>query len=139
MGICNVWIHFIWATRACESVLTEDVSKAILKHIVSNADIKKINLDCVSAHLNHVHALVNLKSTQTIARVIQLIKGESSHWANENQLLTQGKLTWQDDYIAASLSESELDETRQLIMNQKDFHRNHSFSEECRKVLYGTD
>jgi putative transposase len=135
MAICKVWIHFVWTTNRRKPVLSETIRPMLFNHITLNSESKKINLDCVNGYNDHVHALVNLRSTQSISRVIQLIKGESAHWANENCLLQEEKLVWQDDYIAASVSISELELVRQQILNQEEIHRKISFTQECREIL----
>jgi hypothetical protein len=45
-----------------------------------------------------MHCLISLGIEQTIEKVIQLIKGESSHWINKTGLC-KTKFGWQDEYI----------------------------------------
>jgi hypothetical protein len=45
------------------------------------------------------------------------------------------KLEWQDDYIAASVSESMVGTVREYIKNQEEHHRKRSFAEECDEFL----
>jgi len=71
---------------------------------------------------------------QTIQKIMQLIKGESSFWINKNQL-TQQKFEWQDEYFAVSVSESFLDKVRNYIKNQEEHHRKKSFQEEYDEFL----
>jgi REP element-mobilizing transposase RayT len=66
---------------------------------------------------------------QTIQKVMQLIKGESSYWINKNRL-TKEKFEWQDEYFAVSVSESMLDKVRDYIKNQEEHHRKKTFQEE---------
>lgn len=90
---------------------------------------KGIYLDLINGTTDHVYCLVSLKSDQTIARVAQLLTGESSYWVNpENQ--RNAKFEWQDEYIAVSVSESMLDAVRTYIRNQEEHHRKKSFSDE---------
>ncbi len=90
----------------------------MLEHIKSNAKKKGIfiiEINCVS---DHIHILISLGSDQSIGKVVQLIKGESSHWINQNKLV-RGKFEWQDDYIAVFVSKSILDKVRKYITNQE--------------------
>lgn len=57
------------------------------------------------------------------------MKGESTHWINENKL-TSYYFEWQDEYIAISVSESQLEKVREYIKNQEEYHRKKSFKEE---------
>jgi hypothetical protein len=60
---------------------------------------------------------------------MQLIKGESSYWANNNRTL-KTKIEWADDYFAVSVSESMVSKVRNYIRNQEEHHKKLSFKEE---------
>ncbi len=60
---------------------------------------------------------------------MRLLKGESSHWINKNQLV-RGKFSWQDEYFAVSVSNSLLPKVREYIDSQEDHHRVRPFGEE---------
>jgi len=79
--------------------------------------------------LDHVHILVSLNADQTIANIVQLIKGESSYWINKNKLMPQ-KFEWQDDYFAVSVSESGVNSVREYIKNQEEHHKKKTFQQE---------
>ncbi len=49
---------------------------------------------------------------------MRLLKGESSHWINKNQLC-RGKFHWQDEYFAVSVSESLLPNVRKYIDSKR--------------------
>ena len=99
-----------------------------------NAEKKSIHLDSINGVADHVHTLVALKADQSIAKVAQLLKGESSHWVND-QKLTPYKFEWQDEYIAVSVSDSAVEAVRQYIRNQEEHHRKKAFAEEYREFL----
>ena len=73
--------------------------------------------------------LISLGRDQTISKIMQYIKGESSHWINKNKL-TLEKFEWQDEYFAVSVSESKLDILRKYIDNQGEHHKKKTFKEE---------
>ena len=100
-------------------------------HIAENARSKGIFVDFVNGHADHCHCLVSLGVDQTIQKVVNLLKGESSYWINKNNLTSQ-KFEWQNDYFAVSVSESALDRVREYIKNQEEHHRHKSFQEECK-------
>jgi len=58
----------------------------------------------------------------------------SYSWFQEN-FLTSTKFEWQDEYYAASLSESLLKNVREYILNQEDHHKNKSFSDEYTELI----
>jgi len=44
---------------------------------------------------DHVHALIDLPTGFSIEKVVQLLKGSSSHWVNSNELVTEKFALWQ--------------------------------------------
>jgi REP element-mobilizing transposase RayT len=85
---------------------------------------------------DHVHALVSLKSTQTIAWVAQQLKGISSHWCNEAEHIPGG-LDWQDGYGAYSVSRWDVPQIEAYIRNQPEHHQRLSLAEEWKLLDQG--
>jgi len=73
--------------------------------------------------------LISLGTNQTIEKIMQLIKGESSFWINKSKLC-RGRFEWQDEYFAVSVSETIVEDVRKYIANQEEHHRKKSFDEE---------
>jgi len=67
---------------------------------------------------------------------MNLIKGESSFWANRN-LNWSIKFGWQNEYFAVSVSPSNFDSVNRYIDKQEEHHRYKSFQEEYDKFLNG--
>jgi putative transposase len=135
MPFIKVYIHFVWSTKNREPFLdSKELRLKVWDHIRENARSKGIYLDFVSGYSDHCHCLVSLGLDQTIQKIMQLIKGESSFWINKNQL-TKQKFEWQDEYFAVSVSESILEKVRNYIQNQEDHHRKKSFEEEYSEFL----
>ena len=83
----------------------------------------------MNGYVDHIHCLVSLGTDQTIEKIMQLIKGESSFWINKSDLC-KTKFGWQDEYFAVSVSEANVPAVRKYIANQDEHHRRKSFSEE---------
>ena len=129
MSWVRIWVHLVFATKKRAPFLNQNIRKDFFQHIKDNAKEKGIWLDCVNGYAEHVHCLISLDKEQNISKIAQLIKGESSHWINKNKLI-QDKFIWQDDYWAASVSESHLKDLREYIFNQEKHHKKISFKEE---------
>ena len=83
---------------------------------------------------DHIHLLISIGAEQNISKIVMLLKGESSHWVNKNQLI-KPKFEWQDEYIALSVGESAVNDLRRYISNQEEHHRIKSFKEEYDEFL----
>ncbi len=122
MSWVRVYIHLVFSTKNREPLLnSSELRKAVFEHIKDNSKKNKIWLDCISGHQDHAHCLIALGKDQTISKVVQLIKGESSFWINQN-LSSQNKFAWQDDYWCVGVSESHIESTRKYIHNQEEHH-----------------
>ena len=104
------------------------------KHIKQNSEEKEVFIDRINGFSDHCHCLISLGSNQTIEKVAQLIKGESSHWINKNDVISE-KFSWQDEYLAVSVSESHIDRVRNYIKNQEEHHTIKSFTEEYEQFI----
>lgn len=129
MPFIKVWIHLVWATKNREPLLAQDIRQRFFTHIRDNAKTKNIYIDFVNGYVDHVHCLVALNREQTIAKVVQLLKGESSYWINKNKLCKK-KFEWQDEYFAVSISESGVNKVREYIKTQETHHAKKTFQQE---------
>jgi len=125
----KIWIHLIFSTKNRDPLISDSFEMKLFMHMKENAKTKDIYIDFINRTNNHVHILLSMKPEQNISKIAQLIKGESSFWINKNKL-SKYKFEWQDEYIALSVSESNILRIREYIKNQKEHHRKRSFSEE---------
>ena len=129
MPFVRIWIHLIWSTKNREKLLFPDLKLPLLEHLKSNAKEKDIWIETINCMSDHVHALISLGAEQSISKVAMLLKGGSSRWINKHNL-TKMKFEWQDEYIAISVSESNVETVQRYILNQEEHHRKKSFGEE---------
>ena len=126
MSFVKIWVHTVWGTKNRMPVLNEGIRQDLFRHILSNVNEKSIHIDCINGYLEHVHCLLALNVDLSISKTMQLIKGESSFWANNNNLINS-KLEWADEYFAVSVSESMLDKVRGYIRKQEEHHKKVTF------------
>lgn len=119
----------MWTTKKRQPFIQKIVKKKLINHIKENAISKDIYIDSINGGKEHLHVLISLGSSQSVADVAHLLKGESSHWVNKNDLV-QGQFEWQDEYFAVSVSESVMPIVRNFIKTQEEHHRVKPFSEE---------
>ena len=134
MPFVKIWVHLVWTTKNRAPLLTKDIKMKVFKHILENSKLKGINIDFINGYNNHVHALLYMKSKQSISEIVHLVKGESSYWVNKNQL-TKYKFGWQDEFYAISISSFETDKVREYIKNQEEHHKKISFDDECKNLF----
>jgi REP element-mobilizing transposase RayT len=83
---------------------------------------------------DHVHVLLSLPATLSVAKAMQLLKGNSSKWMRET-FPNMRSFAWQEGYGAFSIGMSGVDATVAYIRNQAEHHRTRSFREEFVAML----
>ena len=134
MSYVRIWVHSVWGTKNRIPFLTNDNKLNLLNHIKENAKSKKIYIDFINGHKEHVHCIVSLNPDQAISKVMQLIKGESSNWLNNNEI-TKEKFEWSDEYFAVSISDSNINQVRDYIKNQDEHHKKKTWEEEYNEFI----
>lgn len=93
--------------------------------------------DCVSAsvggHIDHVHLLIGLSRTITIAKLVERIKTETSRWAKD-AVGGSSMFAWQSGYGAFSVSHSMTSAVDEYIRCQAEHHAALSFQDEFRRI-----
>ena len=134
MSFVKIWIHLVFATKNREPLIKREFRNELYKHIAENCKEKDIFLRAINGHTDHLHCLISLGKNQNIAKISQLIKGESSYWINKNHFLPE-QFGWQDDYFAVSVSESQLPVIIKYIENQEVHHAKRSFNDEAEEFM----
>ncbi|MFH0736643.1 MAG: IS200/IS605 family transposase [bacterium] len=134
MSYVKAWIHIVCDTKNRDPIISKEIRAQICVHIKEYAKTKDIFIYGINGYNDHIHLLIALSAEQSISKVVNLIKGESSHWINENKL-TNTKFSWADEYYAGSIGESQLTTVINYINNQSEHHRVKSFKEECEEFL----
>jgi len=135
MPYIKVWIHFVWSTKhRIPFMKTREMRQTIFNHIKENAKEKEIYIDFINGYTDHVHCLVSLGINQSMSKIMQLIKGESSFWINKNGICEE-KFEWQDEYFAVSVSESIVDRVREYIKKQEEHHQKKTYAQEYDELI----
>ena len=122
MPFTRILIHAVWGTKNREPFLTKEKLSVIIRHIKENAITKGIYITDINGHLDHLHCIISLNRDLSVSKTIQLIKGESSFWANKVKVFLP-KFEWADEYYAVSISESQLQKVKDYIENQQEHHK----------------
>ncbi len=97
MSWVRIWVHLVFSTKNRQPFLHKEIRKDVFQHIKQNAEKKGLYIDSVNGYSDHAHCLIALNKDDSISQTAQLIKGESSHWINQNKFISS-KFIWQDDY-----------------------------------------
>ena len=79
----RLWIHLIWETLRREPMLDKRAAALASTSLTDYAREKNIYMKINFFNADHTHALIDLPTDKSIEQVIQLLKGNSSYWINE--------------------------------------------------------
>jgi putative transposase len=123
-------MHCGWSTKNREYFLSPDLPQRLWPYLGGIAKQNQMKALAVGGTADHVHVLVSLPATSSIAKAIQLLKGNSSKWIHET-FPKMRSFACQEGYGAFSIAISGVEATVACIRNQSEHHhRARSFREE---------
>jgi REP element-mobilizing transposase RayT len=125
------FVHLIFSTKNRRETIPPELQEQLWAYMVGIGNNLKIKSLAVGGTTNHVHLLLGLPPTVTVAEAVQKLKANSSRWLGEHEIAFQ----WQEGYGAFSVSSSLLDTVQKYIRNQAEHHHKRSFEEEFRALL----
>ena len=132
----ELYVHYVWSTKRREPLLDAAAIHVMRQELFRVAEEKGFWIRAFHGVPDHVHALVSLKSTQTVAWAAQQLKGISSHWYNQHPDFPGG-LDWQDGYGAFSVSRWDLPRIEAYIRRQPEHHLVVDFNAEWKLLEEG--
>jgi REP element-mobilizing transposase RayT len=122
-------MHCVFSTKERRKLITPDLQERLYPYLGGIARENKMKALAIGGVEDHVHALLSIPSTLSIAKSVQLLKGNSSKWIHET-FPNKRLFEWQEGYGAFSISTSGVKETLKYIQSQKEHHARHSFTDE---------
>ena len=125
------FVHCVFSTKNRMNSIPSDLQERLWAYLLEIANHLKLKTLAIGGTANHIHVLVSLPSTMTVAEMVQQLKANSSRWMGEHGVEFQ----WQDGYGVFSVSPSMLDAVQAYIRNQQQHHQKRSFEDEFRVLL----
>jgi putative transposase len=127
-------VHCVWATKERRPVIRADLQQRLWPYLGGIARENKMKTLVVGGVEDHVHMLVSIPSMLSVAKAIQLLKGNSSKWIHDT-FPEQRDFEWQEGYGAFSIGISGVADTTSYIQGQAQHHRKMTFQEELEVFL----
>ena len=121
--------HCVFSTKERRQLITPELQPRLFQYIGGISRENKIKLLAAGGVADHVHLLISIPSTISIAKAMQLIKGGSSKWIHET--FPEHRLfEWQEGYGAFSIGIRDIERTVNYINNQPKHHGKMDFKTE---------
>jgi putative transposase len=122
-------VHCVFSTKERRKLITPDLQRRLWPYLGGIARENKMKALSIGGVEDHVHALLSIPSTLSIAKSVQLLKGNSSKWIHQT-FSNQRLFEWQEGYGAFSIAVSGIEDTVRYIQSQREHHQAHSFEDE---------
>jgi putative transposase len=126
--------HCVFSTKHRQKPITPELETRLWPYMSGIAREKNMKAISIGGTDDHIHMLLSLPATISVAKAVQLIKGGSSKWVHD-QFRQYRDFGWQEGYCAFTIGISQADETISYIQKQKEHHRKTSFQDEFLKIL----
>ena len=129
-------MHCVFSTRERRPYLTSEIRDRLWSYLGGIARENDMKALAIGGVADHVHVLLSLPTTLSVAKAMQLLKGNSSKWLRETfPELRQHDFGWQEGFGSFSIGISGVDDTIRYIQTQEEHHRQRSFREELEIFL----
>ncbi|HEX8359000.1 MAG TPA: IS200/IS605 family transposase [Longimicrobium sp.] len=119
----RLYVHTVWATWDRAPLLTPEIFRVVdgcVRHECAQMRVEVIAFGVVA---DHVHLLVRIPTTITVAGLVKQVKGSSSHLVEERLRTT---FKWQGGYGASTIDKSDVPRVRDYVLRQEEHHRDHT-------------
>ena len=128
----NLLTHIVFSTKERLPLITNVIKPQLLAYIGGLAKELKGKPIIINGMSDHVHLLVSLPPTISIAEAMRFIKANSSKWVTQK---FEKPFEWQKGYGAFSVSRSGVSSVVEYIQNQEEHHRKFDFRTEFTSFL----
>ena len=119
----NVLVHLVWSTWKRDPQIVEAWEPDLHRYIEAVCRNVGYQPAAVGGTADHVHLLVSLSNTVTLATLMQAVKGGASHFVNDS-CPVDCAFRWQGGYGAFGVSPRDRARVIAYIRNQKAHHAN---------------
>lgn len=127
-------IHCVFSTKNREKLIDSKIMGRLWAYMGGIARQNKVVAHAIGGTEDHVHLLISMPPTLSTSKALQLIKGGSSKWLNE-EFSGKPHFAWQAGYAVFSVSPSRIQNTCDYINRQAEHHKKISFEEEYLSFL----
>lgn len=129
----KLYLHLTFSTKDRYPLIQrewEDKLYAYIAGIIKNLESPSL---IVNGDKDHIHILFALSTNIALAKVVEIVKKESSKWIKSQGFFN--KFSLQTGYTCFSVSSSNIENSKKYIRNQIEHHKKQSFQNEIRIFL----
>ncbi|HKN24446.1 MAG TPA: IS200/IS605 family transposase [Candidatus Acidoferrum sp.] len=124
-------VHLVFSTKDRAKSITPPLRPKLHAYIVGICNNDGIIVHAIGGAQDHIHCLLQIPPTHSVAKTVLTIKANSSRWLRQ----TSRDFAWQQGYAAFSVSASMILTVSRYIQNQEAHHHKMTFQEEFLALL----
>jgi REP element-mobilizing transposase RayT len=133
-SLSNILLHIVFSTKNRRPVIDQNIELELYKYLATACNTLECSSHRIGGVEDHIHIACSLSRTISVSRLVQELKQDTSKW-----IKTKGPqysdFAWQNGYGAFSIGQSQLDDLKRYIANQREHHRRITFQDEFRDLL----
>lgn len=133
-SLSNILVHLVFSTKDRSRWISDDWREDLHGYI--GGIVRRLGSDLLAAGSveDHIHLLLTLPRTATVAEMVKEIKSGSTRWVHDDPSRPKN-FHWQSGYGIFSISPSHKEVVTHHIDKQRDHHRTVTFQEEYLRLL----
>ena len=117
-----IYFHFVWSVSDSSTEINGQIERPLFRCIVGQIHKLNCKVLAINGVPDHIHLVVKVSTTVSIAHLVKQAKGVSAKFAND-QLLSDGYFQWEPGYGAFTISRWDLDKIINYVKKQKTHHQ----------------
>ncbi len=127
-------MHLIFSTKHREPRILDDVAADLWKYQAGIFKKWESPALVIGGIEDHIHASFSLSKNHALKKVVEEVKKGSSSWMKSDGS-NDAEFYWQNGYAAFSVSQSNVEDVKRYIKNQREHHRRMTFQDELRELF----
>lgn len=129
-------LHIVFGTRNREKTIVPEHKEKLFRFIWTLSKEKRCKLYRINGMADHIHILIDLHPSVSLADFMRDIKSKTSQWMKKSGYFPQFD-GWGEEYFAESKSRDDKDKVIEYIKGQEAHHSNTSLEDELRILFAG--
>ena len=118
----QLYVHLVWSTWDRLPLISDEIETVLYASIIAKCKALNCEVLAIGGIVDHIHILVRLLPSISVAELVKEIKGTSSHLLAK-KVEPDGFFKWQGGYSAFTIRKNDIETLKHYIHRQKEHHK----------------
>ena len=120
MSFWRTYYHLVWTTKNREPLITPEIEARLYPCLIHKGAELGAYTYAINGWNDHIHMVVTIPPHVSVADLVKLLKGASSH--DLNQQMPTAVFSWQRGYGVLTLGQRQRPDAEAYVRKQKEHH-----------------